>query len=119
MSEKHVYSSSCTAKSLWQEYSIYSDRFELKTHLGTLVVPFAEIQSVEVCESDVKGLMRGELQLKNFRPALKLDWANFVEHVVVDKNKGKIRRILFTPDDPKKFKKIFEDNLATWIATIS
>jgi hypothetical protein len=94
MSDKPIYSSPSSAKGLWQEYFIYSDRIELKTHLGTLVVPFSEIETVEVRESDVKGLMRGELQLKNFRPALKLDWANFVEHVVIDKSEGKIRRTI-------------------------
>lgn len=112
MANKFIYTSPCTAKSLWQEYTVYSDRVELKTHLGTLVVPFSEIERIEVRESDVKGLMRGELQLKNFRPALKLDWANFVEHVVIDKSEGKIRRILFTPDDPAKFKSALEKALA-------
>jgi len=73
VSEKPIHTSPCTARSLWQEYSIYTDRIELKTHLGTLVVPFSEIESVVVNESDLKGLMKGELQLKNFRPALKLD----------------------------------------------
>jgi len=111
MNEKPIYVSPSTAKGLWQEYFIYSDRVELKTHLGTLVVPFAEIETVDVRESDVKGLMRGELQLKNFRPALKLDWANFVEHVVIDKSEGKIRRILFTPDDPTEFKSALDKAL--------
>ena len=111
MSEKPIYTSPCTASNLWQEYFIYSDRVELKTHLGTLVVPFSDIESIEVQKSDVKGLMHGELQLKNFKPALKLDWANFVEHVVLDKNKGQIRRILFTPNDPAKFKSTLEKAL--------
>ncbi len=111
MAEKPIYSSLSTAKSLWQEYSIYADRVELKTHLGNLIVPFSEIESVEVRESDVKGLIHGELQLKNFKPALKLDWANFVEHVVLDKNEGKIKRILFTPDNPEEFKSALEEAL--------
>lgn len=112
MANEPIYTSQCTARSLWQEYRIYSDRVELKTHLGMLVVPFSEIESIEVRESDLKGLMRGELQLKNFRPALKLDWANFVDHVVIDKSEGRIRRILFTPDDPAKFKTALEKALA-------
>ncbi len=112
MQENPTYTSSCTAKSLWQDYSIYSDRVELKTHFGTLVIPFPEIESVLVRESDLKGLMRGELHLKGFRPALKLDWANFVEHVVIDKSEGKIRRILFTPDDPAGFKVALDKALA-------
>ena len=104
----------CTARSLWQEYLIYSDRIDLKTHLGTLSIPFSEIETLTVRESDVKGLVRGELQLKGFRPALKLDWANFVEHVVVDTSDGMIRRLLFTPDDPKEFETAFEGALTAW-----
>ena len=112
MPEQPIYTSPSTVKSLWQEYEVYSDRVELKTHFGTLTVPIDEIAGVEVRESDVKGLMHGELQLKAFRPALKLDWANFVEHVVLDKAGGKIHRILFTPSDPMEFKSALEKVLA-------
>ncbi len=107
-----VHVSQSTVRSLWQTYRIYSDRVEFETHLGTLAVPLSEVERVEVRESDVKGLLRGELQLKNFRPALKLDWANFVEHVVLDKKSGKIRRILFTPENPAEFRKALEEVLA-------
>jgi len=103
MGNDAIYTSGCTAKNFWQQYSIFSDRVELQTHLGTLVVPLSEIESVEVLDSDVKGLMRGELRLKNFRPALKLDWANFVDHVVLDKSGGAIHRVLFTPENPEEF----------------
>lgn len=112
MSEQPVYTSPSTVKSLWQEYKIYSDRVELKTHFGTLTVPLDEIERVEVRESDVKGLMHGELQLKGFRPALKLDWANFVEHVVLDRAGGRIHRILFTPSDPTEFKSALQRALS-------
>ncbi len=109
MSEQPLFVSPSTARSFWQEYHIYSDRVEFATHLGTLVIPFSEIEEVVVRESDVKGLLRGELQLKNFRPALKLDWANFTEHVVIDKKAGKIRRILFTPENPTEFKSALDN----------
>ena len=111
MTEKPMYVSPCSAKSLWQEYRIYSDRVEFGTHLGTLVVPLSEIEEVRVHESDLKGLFKGELGLKGFRPALKLDWANFVEHVVIDKAEGKIRRILFTPANPTEFKEALDEAL--------
>ena len=67
-------------------------------------IPFEHIERVTVSESDVKGLLKGDLKLKGFRPALKLDWANFVEHVVLDKREGFVRRVLFTPDDSTAFK---------------
>jgi len=65
-----------------------------------------------VSESDLKGLLKGDLKLKGFRPALKLDWANFVEHVVLDKSAGFVRRVLFTPDDPEAFKSALDQALA-------
>ena len=51
-----------------------------------MTVPFDNIEGVEVSESEVEGLLKGDLHLKGFRPALKLDWANFLEHVVLDKD---------------------------------
>lgn len=103
MSEEPVYTSKSTSKSLWQEYRIYGDRVEFATHFGTIQIPFDAIESVEVQESDVRGVMRGDLKLKGFKPALKLDWANFVEHVVLDRNEGFCKRFLFTPEDPEEF----------------
>jgi len=79
-----------------------------------MTVPFENIESVEVSESDVKGLLKGDLHLKNFRPALKLDWANFLEHVVLDKSEGYVHRLLFTPDNPQEFKNALDDALAQY-----
>jgi hypothetical protein len=104
MGSTPVFTSKCTAKSLWQEYVIYDDRIEFGTLFGKMTVPFEEIEGIAVSESEIRGLLKGDLHLKGFRPALKLDWANFKEHVVLDKNSGHIRRILFTPDDPEKFR---------------
>ena len=114
MNKTPVYTSASTVKSLWQEYRIYSDRVEFETLLGKMVVPFEHIEQVRVSESDVKGLLKGDLQLKNFVPALKLDWANFLEHVVLDKSAGYIHRILFTPDNPEVFNRVLNDALARY-----
>ena len=107
MSESVVeprYTSQSTIRSLWQEYRIYGDHLELDTHFGVIEVPFDAIESVDAKPSDLKQLMtQGDLQLRGFRPALKVDWANFQEHVVLDKNEGLVRRILFTPDDVSAF----------------
>ncbi|MDQ7780335.1 MAG: hypothetical protein RDV41_11620 [Planctomycetota bacterium] len=112
MSDNPVYTSKCSLKNFWQEYRIYADRLEFSTLFGMIVVPLSHVERVEVSESDVKGLLKGDLKLKNFRAALKLDWANFVEHVVIDKSKGYIRRMLFTPDDPTAFKQALDGALA-------
>jgi hypothetical protein len=110
-----LYISSSNTKSLWQEYRIFSDHLEFDTLLGHMIIPFEQIESVFMSESEIKGLMKGDLHLKGFRPALKLDWANFLEHVVLDKNTGHIRRILFTPDDPAAFKTALEEALNRYV----
>jgi hypothetical protein len=112
MSDMPIYTSKSTVKSLWQEYRIYDDRVEFDTLFGRMTVPFEHIERVDVSESEVKGLVRGDLHLRNFRPALKLDWANFLEHLVLDKSEGRIRRVLFTPDDPMAFKTALDEALA-------
>ncbi len=114
MSDAVTYRSKSTVKSLWQEYRVYNDRVELDTRFGKLTVPFDHIEKVEISESEVKGLLRGDLHLKNFRPALKIDWANFVEHVVLDKTEGCVRRILFTPDNLVAFKSALDRELAQY-----
>lgn len=119
MSENPIYISKCTVKSLWQEYRIYDNRVEFDTIYGKMTVPFECIESVYVSESEVKGLLRGDLHLKNFRPALKLDWANFIEHVVLDKSEGWVHRLLFTPDDPEAFKNALEKALAKYRQTVT
>ena len=84
MSKTPAYTSKSTVKSLWQEYRVFDDHLEFDTLYGQMTVPLEHIERVDVCESEVKGLLRGDLHLKDFRPALKLDWANFLEHVVLD-----------------------------------
>ncbi|MEE9555053.1 MAG: hypothetical protein V3W18_12220 [candidate division Zixibacteria bacterium] len=108
MSEKALYVSKSTVKSLWQKYLIYEDRVEFSTHVGVISIPFDSIESIEVQESDVKGLFKGDLKLKGFKPAIKLDWANFQEHVVLDRNDGLCKRFLFTPENPEEFKAVLD-----------
>ena len=76
-----------------------------------MTVPFAHIETVNVSESEIEGLLKGDLHLKGFRPALKLDWANFVEHVVLDKSEGHVHRLLFTPEDPEAFQDALREAL--------
>ena len=109
MSETPIYVSGSTASNIWQKYSIFSDRVEFATLFGTMIIPFEHIEKVEVSESEIRGLMRGDLHLKGFRPALKIDWANFVEHVVLDKDSGHIHRLLFTPDDTEEFTRVLNE----------
>ena len=116
MSGMPIYTSKSTVKSIWQEYRIYDDRLEFDTKFGRMTIPFEHIERIEVSESEVKGLLRGDLHLKNFRPAIKLDWANFLEHIVVDKSDGLVHRILFTPDDIEAFHRALEEALTVYRA---
>ena len=111
MGEQAIYTSSSTFKSLWQEYRIYNDHLEFDTLVGIVSIPFDQIEHFEVQDSDVKDLLKGDLKLKGFKPAIKLDWANFQEHVVLDKNEGFCKRFLFTPKNPTEFKDILEKAL--------
>lgn len=69
MSDNPSYVSPSTVKSLWQEYRIFADRLELDTLYGLISIPFEQIETIELRESDVGGLPKGDLQLRNFRPA--------------------------------------------------
>ena len=109
MGESARYVSKSTVKSLWQEYRIFRNRVEFDTRFGMMTIPFEHIERVAVSESEVKGLLKGDLHLKGFRPALKLDWANFLEHVVLDKSEGYVRRVLITPEDPMAFMRALDE----------
>lgn len=113
MSEIPAYVSKSTIKSFWQEYRIYDDHLELDTLFGRMRIPFSEVDQAEVADSEVRGLLKGDLHLR-YTPALKLDWANFLEHVVIDKTTGLIRHVLVTPDDPSAFVKALNDSLARY-----
>lgn len=114
MNDLPIYTSRSTVKSLWHEYRVYENRLELDSSVGLLVIPFEHVERVDVSESDVAGLLRGEVHLSDFQPALKLDWANFTEHVVLDEDSGRLRRVLFTPEDPAGFKKVLESALSDY-----
>ena len=114
-SDQPLYVSPSSAKSLWQEYRVYSDRLEFRTLLGTLEVPFDRVGDVAVMGSDVGRAFRAELTLSDFSPSLKLDWANFQDHVVIEKRDGVfVKRILFTPDDPQRFKAAVESAVSAF-----
>jgi len=90
---------------------------EFDTIYGKMDIPFEQVERIDLRQSDVVGLMQGDLQLRNFRPALKLDWANFLEHIVIDKSDGVFRRVLITPDDPAAFKAALDGALERFRAS--
>lgn len=113
MNQTPVYVSKSTIKSFWQEYRIYDEHLELDTLFGQMRIRFDEVDQAEVSESEVRGLFKGDLHLR-YAPALKLDWANFLEHVVIDKTTGLVRHVLVTPDDPAAFVAALNESLARY-----
>lgn len=110
MNDSPIYVSNCTKKSLWQKYEIYPDRVELHTWLGTFKIPMDQIEDVEVYPPALKSL---RLHLRKCLPVgFKLDTTDFSEHVILDKKKGFVRHVLFTPEDPTEFKRVLSETLA-------
>jgi hypothetical protein len=103
MIEAPIYTSKCSAKNFWQEYRIYEERVEFHTWLGPWVIPFDQIESVEVSEPLLKAVIHGRFDWKNWPQQCKIDLADFKEHVVLDTNEGSFRTVYFTPDEPSAF----------------
>ncbi len=98
--------------SIWQQYRIYDDHLELSTMFGRWTIPFGDIERAEVAEPALRALFHGR-----FEPALrgiKLDFADFVDHVSLDVRNRLLGRILFTPDDPVEFVRVLDGALARW-----
>jgi hypothetical protein len=114
MSETPVYTSPCSARSFWQEYRIYDDRVELGTLVGPWVVPFDQVEGVEVAEPLLKALLHLRADMKGWPRQIKLDWADLQEHVALEKSAGLIRKVFFTPADPAAFKNALEEALARY-----
>ena len=110
MNKAPIYISNCTKKSLWQKYEIFDDRVELHTWFGNFKIPFDQIEKAEVYPPVLKSL---RLHLRNCLPlGLHLDAVDFKEHVVLDKKKGIVRHVLFTPEHPAEFKRVLDEGLA-------
>ena len=91
-----TYVSRACAKSLWNEYRVYEDRVELKSWLlfRTFVITYEDMILIALFDPPV---------IKSKFWALKLDWADFNEHVGIERKSGKMKKIRFTPNDPKEF----------------
>jgi len=105
MDQQPLHKSKCMFRNLWQEYRIFDDRVELDTLVKMITVLFDDIESVEVASTFTEGL---KLHLRGGKLTLKLDWADFHKHVVLDKSTGLVRHIAFTPDDPETFRTVLE-----------
>ncbi|OPZ87762.1 MAG: hypothetical protein BWY76_00298 [bacterium ADurb.Bin429] len=96
-----IYASRPTFFSLGQVYRLYPDRLELPFFGCKIVVPLADIITLDVRPACVVcDLFRG-----NGRAALalKLDLADLAPHVALHRRSGTFKFLRFTPDDPAGF----------------
>ncbi len=93
-----LYISPPTMKSLGNEYSIFPDRIELRCRYlffyKIITVKKEDIVSISVFRPPV---------LRTSFKALKLDLADFYEHVGITRKGGVFSQLRFTPEDPQKF----------------
>ena len=99
-----IYVSKASFKSLGQEYSVYSDRVELRFRFFFMkfVIPVDEIIEVEIRPPFAfADIFRG----KKFRAsmAMKLDLADFYTHVSIHRKSKLLPYLRFTPDNPGLF----------------
>ena len=99
-----LYKSESTLKSLWQKYEIHEDKVIFHTLLWNVTIPFGNVASIQSSGSNLKEFFKGTIKLKDlFIPTLKIDFSDFTEHVIIDKNEGLLKRIMFTPENPTEF----------------
>lgn len=98
-----IYKSEGSFRSLWNTYSIFTDRIELEFRLffTTIVIRRSEFVSVDLFRPPVFRTSMG---------ALKLDFADLYTHVGISRNCGFFKEIRFTPSNPAEFK----DRVCKW-----
>jgi hypothetical protein len=108
-----MFVSNRTFKSTGQKYLIFRDRLELRTILfGTFTINFVDLERVELRQQNVKIMWKELWKYKTLHYALKLDLADFYEHLGVYKKSGWVKLLLFTPENPVLFKQHLERALS-------
>lgn len=104
-----LYVSNRTFKSMGQKYLIFQDRLELRTFLfGKFTIKFEELEKVELRRPNIQLMWDEMWKYKNLHYAIKLDIADFYEHLGVYKKSGWVHLLLFTPENPLQFKQYLE-----------
>ncbi len=104
--------------SLGAEYRVYADRVEVDVPwLPTIVVPVEEVEAVTVRPPlVVADLFRTDHDLSYTWVALKLDAADLVEHVALQRASGLFRQLRITPQDVHGFVQAVEQARAAHAA---
>ncbi|MEW5980917.1 MAG: hypothetical protein AB1806_00945 [Acidobacteriota bacterium] len=114
--ELPVYVAPRTWLTLGQEYRVYPDRVELGTWLGRLVIPFESLVEIDVRRPVViADAFRSRSWAYFF--ALKVDLADFTDHVSIVRTGALLPNVRFNPVDPGLFVRICRDQMAAWEAS--
>lgn len=93
-----LYKSRPTRKSIGNEYCIYSDRIELRCRFPffpkKMVIQKEDLISIDIFKPPV---------IRAAFWALKLDLADFNEHVGIKRTNGFFKQLRFTPENPQEF----------------
>jgi len=96
-------------------YRIYADRIELDfrfvVHRTFSILP-GEILDIWIGAPPAVGeLWRGRHAIAGGLRALKFDWADLYDHVVILRDTGWSRALHFTPEDPRVFVETAQETL--------
>ncbi len=111
ISKNMVLASKCILKTVWQRYEVYIDRIEFSTELSKLVIPFEKIKDVALIETELKGTYQGIIQLNQFVVPRNIEWENYPEYIIVDKDGKYVKAIVYTPESTKAFNQVVEEQL--------
>ena len=96
--DRPLYASSATMKSMGNTYLVYPDRIELRCRLPfmwkTFVVSKEDLVAIDVFKPPV---------IRTTWRALKLDLADLKAHVGLQRKTGFFKQLRFTPEDPEAF----------------
>ncbi len=113
VTEEPLYVSKPSVKNLWREYRLFADRLELETiPWGVVRVPLSDIKAVSIRPAGVIfDVFRGDYGLGELARTIKLDLADFQEHIALEKT-GFWKQFRITPDEPRAFKEAVDKALA-------
>ena len=114
--ERPVHVAPRTWLTLGQQYRVYPDRLEFGTLLGRIVIRFEHLVSIDVRPPVV---VADALRCRSWAYffALKIDFADFTEHVSVLRTGALLPNVRFSPDDPDLFVRICREQMAAWEAS--
>lgn len=101
-----IYQSKKKLRNLFQNYRIYEDRIEIGSRvvLKTFKLTREDINNIEIRPPVIIGdVIRRRYSFFTHLRTLKVDFADFHRHVVIEKKKGFLKQLRITPDDPDLF----------------